>query len=148
MEQISFIVEGVPVAKGRPRFSSVGKFVKTYTPKKTLDYERKVFNVAVQHRESTPYLGPIQMSLLFLFPRPKRLANKVDPGPHMTKPDIDNLCKSVIDAIVNAQIIKDDTQISHLTAAKGYVEFNLTPRVVVDMKKGFGWREFDGTQES
>ncbi len=36
---VNFMVEGTPVPKGRPRFARRGKFVSTYSPKTTVDYE-------------------------------------------------------------------------------------------------------------
>ena len=40
--QIQLTVLGVPVAKGRPRFRKVGKYVQTYTPAKTAKAERQI----------------------------------------------------------------------------------------------------------
>jgi Holliday junction resolvase RusA-like endonuclease len=38
---VTFMVEGTPVPKGRPRFARRGKFVSTYSPKTTVDYETR-----------------------------------------------------------------------------------------------------------
>jgi Holliday junction resolvase RusA-like endonuclease len=43
---VNFMVEGTPVPKGRPRFARRGKFVSTYSPKTTVDYETKVAEAA------------------------------------------------------------------------------------------------------
>ena len=43
---VTFTVDGNPVAKGRPRFAKRGKFVQTYTPQKTKDYESLVMDAA------------------------------------------------------------------------------------------------------
>lgn len=40
--QIHLTVLGVPVAKGRPRFRKVGKYVQTYTPAKTKKAEQEI----------------------------------------------------------------------------------------------------------
>lgn len=40
--KIEFEILGDPMGKGRPKFSSAGKFVRTYTPKETENYENKV----------------------------------------------------------------------------------------------------------
>ena len=37
-----FSIPGKPIAKGRPRFSRMGKFVKTRTPEETINFENKV----------------------------------------------------------------------------------------------------------
>jgi Holliday junction resolvase RusA-like endonuclease len=44
MMQINFAVYGEPVPKGRPRFSTRGKFPVAYTPEKTKNYESEVAN--------------------------------------------------------------------------------------------------------
>lgn len=41
-----FIIPGEPMGKERPRFSHVGKYVHTYTPPKTVRYEKKVGKVS------------------------------------------------------------------------------------------------------
>ena len=40
--KVKFTVLGEPAGKGRPRFRSVGPYVKTYTPEKTVSYENLV----------------------------------------------------------------------------------------------------------
>ena len=39
---------------------------------------------------------------------------------HSSKPDIDNVCKSALDSMVMAGIIRDDTQVVILTAKSVY----------------------------
>jgi Holliday junction resolvase RusA-like endonuclease len=47
MMQINFAVYGEPVPKGRPRFSTRGKFPVAYTPEKTKAYEFEVGMMAL-----------------------------------------------------------------------------------------------------
>ncbi len=42
LDRITFVVEGVPVPKGRPRFAKVGNVLRTYTPEATARYETLV----------------------------------------------------------------------------------------------------------
>ena len=49
MISIMFTVYGEPVAKGRPRFSTRGKFPIAYTPEKTKTYESEVGMMAKKH---------------------------------------------------------------------------------------------------
>ena len=37
--KVKFTILGEPAGKGRPRFRSVGPYVKTYTPEKTASYK-------------------------------------------------------------------------------------------------------------
>ena len=41
-ERYYFVIPGEPVAKGRPKFSTRGGFVKAITPEKTANYETLV----------------------------------------------------------------------------------------------------------
>jgi Holliday junction resolvase RusA-like endonuclease len=87
----SFSVPGVPVAKGRPR---LGKGGHVYTPAKTRDAERAIASCA-QLAGVKPLRGAVKVSLRFYLSRPKSAKND-DP---MTKPDLDNLAKTVLDAL-------------------------------------------------
>jgi len=63
------------------------------------------------------------IELTFIYQRPKSLFRKKDPAERIfkpTKPDIDNLAKAVLDALQDAKIIKDDSQVVGLTATKWY----------------------------
>ncbi len=40
--QIKFTIDGQPCSKQRPRFARQGRFVKTYNPKQTAEYENWV----------------------------------------------------------------------------------------------------------
>ena len=46
-----FTVPGAIVGKGRPRFTTQGRFVRAYTPKKTRDYEQKIATVQATETE-------------------------------------------------------------------------------------------------
>lgn len=43
---IHLIIEGEPVAKGRPRFSVRGGYIRTFTPEKTKNFEEIVGTIA------------------------------------------------------------------------------------------------------
>ncbi len=108
---------GEPVPKGRPRFFRTPKYVGTYTPKNTRKWEEFVRHQALKHRPKVLWEGPIVMELLFLMPRPKSLPKKV--VHHIKKPDLDNLAKSIKDALQGI-IYKTDSQIFALALTKKY----------------------------
>lgn len=115
---IKFFIPGVPVAKGRPRFARQGKFVVAYTPKKTKDWEEHVKWASIEHRPDKPLEGALRINLDFCMPRPKSIPkHKIH---HTKRPDLDNLQKSVIDALQNAALFKDDSQFVRKTATKYY----------------------------
>ena len=117
MAQIDFKIRGIPVPKGRPRFYRGARFVGTYTPKKTRNWESIVRGQAVSHRPPVLWEGPLVMQLVFLMPRPKSLPKKITR--HIKKPDVDNLAKSIKDALQGI-IYKSDSQIFALILNKQY----------------------------
>ena len=116
MTEISFTVEGVPVAKARARAGLNGH----YTPAKTRDAERLVgieARAAMIAARQTMFTGPVELALAFYFPVPKSwpgwkrekalrfMAWKI------SKPDVDNLAKLVKDAC-NGIVWSDDAQVA------------------------------------
>jgi Holliday junction resolvase RusA-like endonuclease len=123
---IQFTIDSPPVPKGRPKFSKIGGFVRTYTPKKTSDYETIVRETAQQAMGQTePLETPTAVYLYFRLPIPKshpkkRVAACLNGSERpIKKPDIDNLAKSVLDGL-NGTVYKDDGQIVSLHVTKVY----------------------------
>lgn len=116
-------VPGDPVGKQRPR---KGKNGSVYTPQKTKDYEATV----AWHWKNArgPKLdGPIRLRIVWHCRIPKSaskakraamVSGQILP---MTRPDIDNVCKSIMDAL-NGVAYHDDLQIVSLTAIRRYAE--------------------------
>lgn len=122
---LTFHVDLNPVPKGRPRFSKVGGFVRSYTPKKTTDYETQVKTQAQAVMTREPLETPLAVYLYFRLPIPKSYTKKrseacLSGSERPTKkPDIDNLAKSVLDGL-NGVIWCDDSQIVSLHLTKVY----------------------------
>lgn len=118
-------MEGNPVPKGRPRFSKVGGFVRSYTPKKTSDYEAQVKAIAQQAMTREPLETPLAAFLYFRLPIPKSYPKKriaaclAGSERPIKKPDLDNLAKSVLDGL-NGVVWADDSQIVSLHVTKVY----------------------------
>ena len=109
---IQLVFDIAPLPKERPRFSTRGGQVRTYTPSKTVAFESFIARSAkAQLLKLKPITGLISASLFFEFKRPKR-TKLLTP-----KKDIDNLCKSVLDAL-NGVLFVDDTQVVDLLANK------------------------------
>ena len=116
-----FSAPGKPVAKGRPRFSRRGNFVKTFTDEKTMRYEDCI---AFYAREamgrvdySFPIDAPVKVGICATFQRPKsrKAGCQMD-----RKPDLDNVCKAVLDGISNAGAITNDSRVVEIQASKQY----------------------------
>ena len=113
---IIITVPGIPVPKARPRVNH--KTGAIYTPKKSKDYEAKI-KAEAQKEIKEPLRGPISMRIYFRFPKPKKY--KGDSGWYDLRQDIDNLVKSVMDAL-NGIAYKDDKQVTDLAAVKAWID--------------------------
>ena len=117
-----------PVAKGRPKFTAVGGFARAYTPAKTRRFEDVVRQLVAQHWRRPP-LEAQAVSLLIDCVRPvpaswsKRKTADALSGRLMptSKPDLDNLVKSVVDGMA-AICFRDDSIIVRTLSVKRYGE--------------------------
>jgi Holliday junction resolvase RusA-like endonuclease len=123
---LNFHVDGDPVPKGRPKFTSIAGFMRTYTPRKTVDYELTVRAAAKAAMGPTDLLEtPVGVYLYIRLPIPKSHSKKRRDAclsgqeKPIKKPDIDNLAKSILDGM-NGVIWKDDAQIVSLHVTKVY----------------------------
>ena len=133
---VTFMVDAVPVPKGRPRFRSMGKFVQTYTDSKTRDFEALIAEHAkIAMGDMEPLETPLSVFLHFSLPIPASATKKVREAllaaPHTKKPDIDNLCKSVLDGMANI-VFKNDGQIASLHAKKVYADYGFINVLIME----------------
>jgi Holliday junction resolvase RusA-like endonuclease len=126
MGLIEFVVPGKPVPKKRPRFTKVGAFVRTYTPEETVNFEGLVALAAMKARgDIAPTEAAVALEVeIELIPpkswslKKKRMALVGELWP-VSKPDADNVVKSIQDAL-NGVVWVDDSQVVRLTASKRY----------------------------
>jgi Holliday junction resolvase RusA-like endonuclease len=123
---ISFTLDIDPVAKGRPRFYKGY----TVTPYKTRHFENSVRVMVTPYRPKKLLLGPIKLEVDFFIKPPAR-GRRAYPT---TRPDTDNLIKSVSDSC-NGIFWKDDSQIVEIYARKLYDYVNRTARIVVTIEE-------------
>ena len=140
MKYTSFFVEGKPEGKARPRVTTKGGFARAYTPEKTRKYEKRIADEYLYSGgEMYPEDAPIHMIILAYFAPPKSASKKrredlLEHGRPMTKPDIDNIAKAVLDAL-NGVAYKDDKQVTDLLMHKYYGEQEGIKVVVSDGSK-------------
>jgi Holliday junction resolvase RusA-like endonuclease len=122
-QPVTFAVQGVPVAKARPRVLRSGQ---AYTPAKSVAYERQVqFAATLAMRGHARLTGAVQAALRFDLPIPaswsarKRAAAITGEIAPTGKPDLGNLLKSVLDGI-RTIVIGDDAVIVEMRATKRY----------------------------
>ena len=132
---IQFTYYGEIRGKGRPRFRNVGKFIQTYTDNETRNYEsslKEAYLLSGCEAYMQPEL-PLRLTMKVYCPIPKSVSKKkakemVDGLIRPTKkPDIDNILKSVFDAL-NQVAFYDDTQIIEIAASRYY---DYTPRIEI-----------------
>ena len=133
---VTFMVDAVPIPKGRPRFRSMGKFVQTYTDSKTRDFEALIAEHAkIAMGDMEPLETPLSVFLHFSLPIPASATKKVREAllatPHTKKPDIDNLCKSVLDGMAGI-VFKNDGQIASLHAKKVYADYGFINVLIME----------------
>jgi Holliday junction resolvase RusA-like endonuclease len=129
----SFTVYGEPMGKQRPRFGRG----RTYTPKKTVDYEKAVKEAFNEMYEGQQLNGAIRMYVNAFFSIPKSTPKKkrqlmIDGIIRPTKkPDIDNIWKIIADSL-NENAYPDDSSVVSAKCEKFYGEI---PRVEVEIEE-------------
>ena len=128
MFQVTFKIDAIPQGKARPRFARMGNFVKTYTEAKTKVYEEYVALCARRAMgASEPLKTPLDAFIYISMPIPMSYSKKRKEAclngleKPTKKPDIDNVCKGILDSL-NGIVYKDDTQIVSLHCTKVYGE--------------------------
>lgn len=125
-----FDVDGVPVPQGSMRgFRAGSRVILTSDNKKTRPWKDQVRDAVRDLRgDSPPLSGPVRVMLTFCMPRPKyhldrHGAVRADaPSRHDKKPDVDKLSRAVLDALTEAGVWKDDSQVAELDAVKLYTD--------------------------
>lgn len=119
-----FEVIGNIVGKERPRVNTYTNMV--YTPTRTKDYERLIqqyFLIKYPHHEILTNRIAVEITAYMKIPKntskqkeKEMLDGIVSPT---KKPDIDNIAKSILDAL-NKFVFKDDNQVSKISVEKRY----------------------------
>ena len=133
----AFKIPGKVQAKQRPRFNV--KNGRAYTPQQTVNYENYVKVCYMDYMNQfgwDPLKGSINAEIEVFMQVPKsdskkikeaKLSGKIRP---QVKPDVDNLCKTILDAL-NGLAYDDDKQVVECTVKKYYGE---EPSVCVKLK--------------
>jgi Holliday junction resolvase RusA-like endonuclease len=121
-------------------------FTQTFTPDATVNWEQAI---AWQGKQALAYVavnfpgdvdlfpctGRVAATLRFNVVRPQSLPKKVLYP--MRGADVDNLAKSVLDALQNVQVIGDDKTVTDLQACKRFVEPGHPEGVEIDLTLWF-----------
>jgi crossover junction endodeoxyribonuclease RusA len=138
MRRVVFDVHGVPAPQGSKtvaRTKSGRSFVRDDNPA-TAPWRSAVAAAAADATEGEPLTGPVQLDVVFLFPRPRshyRTNGQLKPSApfHCPKrPDLDKLLRALGDALSGVALV-DDAQIVAVRASKSYGP----ARAVIDLSE-------------
>ncbi len=134
---ISLRIATIPVAQPRQRTRIIktrdGRLLTgNYTPAKhPVQQFKSDVRAAAQAAIDAPLDGPVELRVIFMLPRPKRLVWKRRAMLriwHTSRPDLDNLVKAVKDALTGIAW-RDDCQVVGLSASKCYASGTEHPGV-------------------
>lgn len=120
--RVRFTVPGRIVGKGRPRFTVVAGHARAYTPAKTRNSEAVIRDLAAAAMAgASPISAAVHLEVrIYLIPAKSWSKRKRTEAQHVTgKPDIDNLLKTVADAL-NGIVYIDDALVSAATIQRLY----------------------------
>jgi crossover junction endodeoxyribonuclease RusA len=128
---LEFVVAGIPAPQGSKRaFVRGGRVSLVESCARVKPYRALVSLAASQARTEAPTQQPVGIAIAFVFVRPKshytskgelRAGAPTHPG----KPDIDKLCRAVLDALTGI-LYHDDAQVVSLNASKRYGVASMT----------------------
>lgn len=138
MDEIKFTIPGQPVPKQRPKFARRGRFISTYTPERTVNFESLVAHsamVAMAGKELIDSAVYLELDIRLKIPESwskKKRQSAIDGSLyHTSRYDIDNITKSCCDGM-NGVVWIDDGQVVESKQRKRYSE---TPGVDVIVRK-------------
>ena len=119
------VVPGPAVGAARPRVTTTadGRSL-TYIPANAKKWETHCAILARQAHRGPPIAGAVAVSVEVWVSRPKRLrGQRGDRQVRMAtgKPDLDNVVKLAMDALVRGLVLKDDTLVAELTARRHWL---------------------------
>lgn len=140
---LQIVVLGDPVGKGRPRMAVINGHARAYTPAPTASWEGRAASIARAawlggRVTRAPHEGPVAVTIRAVASRPGRLLRRKDPDGRLwrtAKPDLDNCCKAVLDALVRAGVLRDDVLVVELVAQSLYAARDEGPCVEVYVRE-------------
>jgi Holliday junction resolvase RusA-like endonuclease len=145
---ITLLIPGQPVGKNRPRFTRVGKGVRTYSDQGdeeqlwVMVVRQQLKELAVRH-----FSGAVAMKIVFWMKRPAGhfgsgknagVLKASAPVSPVTKIDLDNGIKWTLDVLNHCDVWQDDSFVIGIDARKRYAETGTEPRTELVLREVTG----------
>ncbi len=120
---MKIFIPGEPIAQPRVKVSTRGGFARAYTERDhPIHAYKQAIRLAYVNAGGDALEGPVSIRIVCWFGRPKSHSKKrrQQPESKITKPDLDNVGKAILDAL-NEIAYDDDGQVYRLTVEKWYV---------------------------
>lgn len=133
------VVPGTPVGKGRPRVGRRGRthWAQVHQDPKSQSWEGAASVIArAAYGARAAMADAVEVRVAAVARRPDRLNRRKDPDHRLwrtSKPDIDNVVKSALDALVLAGVLVDDTLVARLRAESLFTARGEGPAVEIEV---------------
>jgi crossover junction endodeoxyribonuclease RusA len=134
---LAFTVYGVPMTKGNHRallLKGMQFPIITESNRNVASWQQLVRAGASQAINARPegdralLAAGVRLTIAFYLPRPKKFSKRGAFAHHLTKPDVDRLCRAILDALT-AVAYSDDKQVTEIIAGKYYAAIDAPARV-------------------
>lgn len=128
MSDLTFFVPGVPAPQGSKSMSRSGHM---YEANKRLKPWREILvHHAARAYHGEPIDAPVRVTAVFYFPKPRTTRFKHYPA---GKPDVDKLCRAVLDSLTIARVFRDDARVVELSARKEWAGTKNGAQITVEL---------------
>lgn len=128
MRSKSYVINVPPISWAR-----AGRNAGRYFDTQALEKLSFGLHLANQHNEEPLFGCAIHIDITFFMPMHKSLKKREKTLYHSAAPDIDNLCKFLLDSLKGVVIV-DDRKISSLSAKKVYDKVPRTELVITEVE--------------
>ena len=134
IQSISWKTIGEAAPQGSKRY--LGRGIMVESSKELPIWREQLINDIIAAANGITFNSGVQVTLIFKFPRLKaHLNSKGDLRPtapvfKTPRPDIDKLCRAVLDAITLSGVIRDDALCFSIEAQKMYCDIGEPPGVI------------------
>ena len=107
--EFTFVVQGRPVPKGRPRMTRRGR---VYTPKESIEAEELIAEIIGD--KAPVFDGPVSVEMIFSKESTTVTVRALDDAQTGLRGDLDNYVKLLLDGIQRSPLIENDRQVLHI----------------------------------